>query len=567
MAKRIKFEIKDKDGIARIAKLKIGSKKLETPYFFPVINPYDEILPFDEIKKYFSFPAIITNAYILMRKGESIDDIHKFLKYDGIVMTDSGAFQWMKYGKIEIKQEEIIKFEEKIKSDIKVPLDKPVLSEDYKEAKESVKITLKNMEEFLRIKNSYGWIFPIQGSYYKDLIKKCIDFLMKYDDEFDGYAIGSLVSSLEKYEYDKLIKQFLTVKLLLPFGKFIHGFGAGLPITIPILVFLGIDTFDSSSYILYAKDLRYMTERGVKRLEDLHYLPCNCPICSKYDIEDLKELERVDKKELIKLLAIHNLYVIIKTINEVKQAIKEGRLYDLVYQVARSHPKVFFAFLDLIKKKEFVELYKKLDPIRKRKGLFYYGEKRPEIERAFERLKKRVGKLRSSMKLIYPFGQLVGLELKYKEVKDELEILKDLMNYQFGRNVGTKFVKKYKNRIKIKRSRTGRLKDIFVDENLFGHIRARDGFISLTLYGAKLIEDIMPDIYKVVIYNKYKEKIKSSILPKHIKKFDERLLANEEVIIYDEDGNIFAVGVTKVSGIEMKDLKSGEVIRIKKKEL
>ena len=59
------FEVREKDLLARIGRLKTKSGTVETPLFFPVINPNIQPIPPKRIETGFGFEALITNAYIL----------------------------------------------------------------------------------------------------------------------------------------------------------------------------------------------------------------------------------------------------------------------------------------------------------------------------------------------------------------------------------------------------------------------------------------------------------------------------------------------------------------------
>lgn len=61
------FEIKEKDLLARIGKLKTKSGTVETPLLFPVVNPYTQLISPKKIREQFGFEALITNAYILKK--------------------------------------------------------------------------------------------------------------------------------------------------------------------------------------------------------------------------------------------------------------------------------------------------------------------------------------------------------------------------------------------------------------------------------------------------------------------------------------------------------------------
>ena len=85
----------------------------------------------------------------------------------------------------------------------------------------------------------------------------------------------------------------------------------------------GIDLFDSASYALYANNLRYMTSNGIFRFNNLKYLPCECEICRKYDVEDLKELPEIELKRKI---ALHNLYTLYREIKIIKEELDEIKI-------------------------------------------------------------------------------------------------------------------------------------------------------------------------------------------------------------------------------------------------
>ena len=86
-------------------------------------------------------------------------------------------------------------------------------------------------------------------------------------------ALGSPVEFMESYQYKLLAEMIVAAKKNIPTSIPLHLFGAGHPLTIPLAVALGCDTFDSASYILYAKHDRVITEDGTRRLDELEYFP------------------------------------------------------------------------------------------------------------------------------------------------------------------------------------------------------------------------------------------------------------------------------------------------------
>jgi 7-cyano-7-deazaguanine tRNA-ribosyltransferase len=136
------FEISDLDALGRIGFIKINNKKMDTPNLFPVIHPGKNIIDVKELEA-IGAQAIFTNAYILylnesLRMEALKKGIHKFLDFDGIIATDSGAFQQYMYNenKIMIDAQTIEKFQEDIESDFPVILDIPLqLNDSYEVAR------------------------------------------------------------------------------------------------------------------------------------------------------------------------------------------------------------------------------------------------------------------------------------------------------------------------------------------------------------------------------------------------------------------------------------------------
>mgnify|MGYP001772516578 CR=1 FL=1 len=376
------FEVTDEDLAGRISLLDTKSGKLETPAFFPVVNPFKSEITIKDIEDV-GFKNIITNAYLIKKNFGKNIDIHKLLDFNGIIMTDSGAYQILQYGDIDISNREIVQYEKEIDTDIAVFLDLPTGdTENRKEAEASVKTTLeraREIEDLIKNDERRIWVHPIQGGKFLDLVSYSALEADK-NEIFKMLALGSPTVVMEKYNYSLLIDMIFSAKSNVSRGKPFHLFGGGVPHIIPLAVALGVDSFDSASYILYARDNRYLTRSRVYKLEELEYFPCSCPVCLKYTPKDLLEMP---KNERIKLLALHNLYVIREEINATKQAIKEGRLFEYIQEKAYSHPAVYTAFKKLLKYKDYLEKY---DPRVKGevKGIFLFDNnslERPEIIR------------------------------------------------------------------------------------------------------------------------------------------------------------------------------------------
>lgn len=379
------FELRERDLAGRIGKLVTKSGEIETPALLPVIDPKSLVIQPSEILSKYNCNAIITNAYIVKKnfEKEAVEKgVHRLLNFPGVVMTDSGAYQLLVYKKVDISPEEAIRFQEKINSDIAVILDVPTgSSSDKSYAKWTVEETLARAEKAFSVivNKSILWVGPVQGGKHLDLIKYSAIKLSRLP--FDIYALGSPTQIMESYMFDQLVDMIITAKSYLPLDKPFHLFGAGHPLIFSLIVGLGCDLFDSAAYAIYAYEKRYMTERGTIKLSSLKQLPCSCPVCYKLDAEDLKELS---ENELIGKLAEHNLYVCFRELKAVKQAIYEGRLWELIEARASSHPKLLMAFKRLEKYVSFLERY---TPLSKNRGLFLSASTtRPEVYRHVRRI-------------------------------------------------------------------------------------------------------------------------------------------------------------------------------------
>jgi len=377
------FEIIDKDAMGRICKIYTPSGVIETPTIFPVINPNIPLIDADEMKK-FGAQAVITNSYIIYRtmREEALEKgVHKILGTDMPVMTDSGSYQLMIYGDVEITNREILSFQREIGSDIVVPLDIPTPPDaERRTAEEDLKITIEREREAVEFKDSSLLALPIQGSTYSDLRR--LSARKAKEIGGDIYPIGAIVPLMDMYRFKELAKIILEVKSVIRTEP-IHLFGCGHPMVFAMAVALGCDLFDSAAYALYAKDDRYLTVYGTKKLEEMNYFPCNCPVCTKYTPQELREMDKAEREVI---LAQHNLYVSFQEIKTIKQAIKENSLFELVEKRVRSHPYLLAGWRQI---REYSSLIEESDPRIKKRFLYCGVESiyRPAVMRHKESLK------------------------------------------------------------------------------------------------------------------------------------------------------------------------------------
>ncbi len=399
------FEIKTTDLAGRIGKIKTKRGSLETPCILPVIHPIRQSITPKEIAA-IGFKAVMTNAYITLKTLGKIAEergIHKIVDFNGIIMTDSGGYQILKYGDIEVTPLEMASFQERIGSDIAIVLDTPTgTNVNVERASETVEITYRAAKETLKAvrANRILWIGPIQGGSYIDLLKRSAELTGKM--AFDIFALGSPTEVMESYNFNLLAQMIITVKQILPINKPLHLFGAGHPLTIPLIVALGCDLFDSASYILYAREGRYMTDYGTAKLDELTFLPCNCSICTTHT---LKEIKGFEVEEKVQKIAIHNLNVLLKEMRTTKQALKDGRIWEYLGTKAKAHPKLWEFFRSLNKNYEFLE---NGTPLFKPKSIFFSENQdlmRPEVLRYLERFLKDVS-IKKKVLLLLPESEV-----------------------------------------------------------------------------------------------------------------------------------------------------------------
>jgi 7-cyano-7-deazaguanine tRNA-ribosyltransferase len=393
MPKPFSFEVKEADLMGRIGVMTVGKKSFETPCLTPVIHPVWRDIPLSQFKA-MGFDVLMTNSYILYRRNrtEALEKgLHELVGFDGVMMTDSGGYQVLEYGDTGFTPEEIADFQSKIGSDLAVTLDKPT---GYSNSKayargtmgDSLRAAVATIDKFSD--SDTIWVGPIQGGTFGDLVRSSARGLVNAG--FQVLALGSPVELMEGYLFSPLVEMIVNARKSMPYSMPLHLFGAGHPLTLPLSVALGCDTFDSASYMLYAKKERYMTERGTLQLDRMTYLPCSCPVCNGTTLNDLRESPREDR---VRKVALHNLHVLRADVLRCKEAICEGRLWDLVEERAAAHTSSAAAFRALAR--DHSDLLVKPTRLLKLRGLMVRSEEdtmRPELTLARARLQKLMAK-------------------------------------------------------------------------------------------------------------------------------------------------------------------------------
>jgi len=384
------FEVKYRDMLARLGRIKTKSGTIETPVLLPVINPAIQPISPRTMSNEFRCKALITNAYILRKqKGEETTEkgVHKLLDFDGVVMTDSGAYQILVYGEVDVGPAEIVRYQEQISTDIATILDIPTSWHTTKErAKQTVDETIERASQLAKIKrrDDILWVAPIQGGKHLDLVAYSAKQVGKLP--FQIHALGSPTTVMEQYRFDTLVDMIMAAKMNMPLQRPLHLFGAGHPFMFALAVALGCDMFDSAAYAIFARQDRYMTECGTNRLGKLKYFPCSCPICTRNTPKDMMQMPQKERQEA---LAKHNLYASFAELKRIKQAIIEGRLWEHLEARVHAHPSLLQALKRLKKYENYIE---QQSPVTKKRGLFFFsnlGLMRPEVIRYKQLIEER----------------------------------------------------------------------------------------------------------------------------------------------------------------------------------
>lgn len=413
------MELVQRDGLARIGKFKTKHGVIETPTVLPVINPNRITITPEEMRS-LGAQGIITNSYII-RRTDSLREkalkngVHSLVSFDGPIMTDSGTFQSYVYGDMEYDNRGIVDFQRNIGSDIITILDIFSRPDDtYRMASEAVEETYRRMKE-IEVAEDEIIAGPVQGSVFMDLREKAARLMSSTDASY--LPVGGVVPLLESYQYDRLADIVLTAKANSDFSKPIHLFGGGHPMFLPISVLLGVDFFDSASYVKYARDGRMLYPEGTRDLAKLRTLPQWSPLYDRYTV---RELLQAESEERTIALSKHNLAAIFMEINEIKERIYQNTLWQYAESRARSHPYLFRAFRKLLERK--AELLK-FEPLYRKSSFHYYdsySNEHPSMKRLSSFIERHISENRKDT-VILPAGSRNPGKRDYSLIRDLYE--------------------------------------------------------------------------------------------------------------------------------------------------
>jgi predicted RNA-binding protein (TIGR00451 family) len=148
---------------------------------------------------------------------------------------------------------------------------------------------------------------------------------------------------------------------------------------------------------------------------------------------------------------------------------------------------------------------------------------------------------------------------------DALQKIRSIADYQFGREIGTKL---FPDTVRIVYSKnTGKIRHIYLDEELLATLRPTTGLFALTIAGAKrLVNEVNPLRCWVKVQD-YAEPFVSkgrSAFAKHVTEADDEIRPNEEVVVINGKNEVLAVGRALLSGKEMMAFNRGMAVRVRR---
>jgi 7-cyano-7-deazaguanine tRNA-ribosyltransferase len=300
---------------------------IETPALIPVVAAsygiWDKWIAGEYPAPWELSQGVILSLYHILKYPykERIlrEGIHTVLRSEKPVYIDSGGFQYMKKG-IELNPLDVLQYEEQMGCDIGVTFDFPILPDmEEKERKRRLERSILSANSMLKEKRTDMHLY---GAIHGSSPQEITEYLSLLEDGFSGYGIGSLVP--RKNQLNHLVDIIHRVRTQTE--NPLHCFGiTGFP-ALFALSYLGVDTFDSWTYVVAAAYKEFVhpeTLSRVKKIKQLDSLPeCDCFICEQFSHRDMIGAD--SDSEII--LALHNLSIFLREIKGIREASRENNL-------------------------------------------------------------------------------------------------------------------------------------------------------------------------------------------------------------------------------------------------
>ncbi len=369
LEKLFDFVVKKEDAetAARLGTFDTPHGTVNTPVFVPVATKATvKTLTTHELEDIGAEILIVNAFHLHLHPGTDLiadlGGLHKFMKWDGPLITDNGGFQATNsylFQKIDdtgiyfrsphdgqihkITPEIAIKYQNELGADIIMALDEcPRYPNEREYIEASLERTLKWSAESKRAhQNPAQALFGIiQGGIYEDLRKRSVEEMVKMD--FAGYGLGGISVG----EPDQLIYRVSRYTAdLLPREKIRYLMGVGSPNIIFKAVESGIDLFDSAFPTRTGRHGGLFTREGPINLKSARYRrdntpidgECSCFSCQNYSRAYITHLFKHNELLGMRLAALHNVAFIIELVRNIRKSIERGEFSEFKEQFLKSY--------------------------------------------------------------------------------------------------------------------------------------------------------------------------------------------------------------------------------------
>ena len=350
----MQFKLHTQDGLARRGTLTLVHGEVQTPAFMPV-GTYGTVKAMSplELKEINAHIVLGNTFHLWLRPGLEViaahGGLHKFMGWDGPILTDSGGFQVWSLGKLRKISEEGVKFRSPINGDscFLTPEEsmriQKVLNSDIvmifdectpypateAEANDSMQLSLRwaRRSKDAHAGNENALFGIIQGGMFEQLRDISLAGLTEID--FDGYAIGGLSVGEPK---EDMLRILAHTAPKMPQHKPRYLMGVGTPEDLVAAVSHGIDMFDCVMPTRNARNGWLFTQYGDIKIKNAGYktdvkpldADCGCYTCRNFSRAYLHHLHKVGEILGARLNTIHNLYYYQELMAGMRSAIENA---------------------------------------------------------------------------------------------------------------------------------------------------------------------------------------------------------------------------------------------------
>ena len=358
------FQVLKKEGAARRGVFTCPHGTVQTPVFMNVgtLGAIKGALSAADLEKIGTQVELSNTYHLHLRPGDQVvkkmGGLHKFMTWNGPILTDSGGFQVFSLAslrkikeegvyfashvdgrKIFMGPEESMQIQSNLGSDIAMAFDECVENPapyDYvkRSCERTARWLVRCKTELDRLNalpdtvNPGQVLFGInQGGTYPELRIRHMQEIAQLD--LPGYAIGGLAvgeSTETMYEIIEAVEPYM------PQDKPRYLMGVGTPSNIIEAVARGVDFFDCVMPARNARHGRLFTWDGAINLKNAKYeldpLPidpkCDCPVCRRYSRAYLRHLFKAEEMLAMRLSVMHNLYFYNTLMSKIRDALDSG---------------------------------------------------------------------------------------------------------------------------------------------------------------------------------------------------------------------------------------------------